>query len=121
MAKLILAVNTGSTSTKLGIFEGYNEIVRKTIHHKRGDLEGFEKVIDQKGFRLKYICDFLLNKQINPGDIDAVVGRGGLLRPIPGGTYRVNKQMIKELENQRVEEHASNLGGLLAKSLADMA
>src|SRR5690554_7249571 len=77
MAKLILAVNTGSTSTKLGIFEGYNEIVRKTIHHKRGDLEGFEKVIDQKGFRLKYICDFLLSKQINPGDIDAVVGRGG--------------------------------------------
>lgn len=121
MTNLILAINTGSTSTKLGLFNGYDEMFVETIHHKTDILSRYKKIIDQKDFRLKYIYNFLEENEVVLNNLKAIVGRGGLLRPIPGGTYRVNEQMIRDLKAQKVEEHASNLGGLLAHALADKA
>jgi len=121
MKKLILAINTGSTSTKLGLFDGYKELWVETIHHKTEVLSRYKKIIDQKDFRMKFIYGFLEKQGIKLMDLDAIVGRGGLLRPIPGGTYRVNDQMIWDLKAQKVEEHASNLGGILARAMADKA
>lgn len=121
MADLILAINTGSTSTKLGLFDGFTVLITETVNHKASELTGFGKIIDQKDLRLKYIYDFLRRNQIDLADLKAVVGRGGLLKPIPGGTYEVNDRMIEDLQAKKVEEHASNLGGILARALADKA
>lgn len=121
MGKLILALNTGSTSTKIGLFNGYEEIIIESISHREDELAIFPRIINQEGFRLKFIRDFLDENEIRLRDLQAVVGRGGLLRPLSGGTYLVNNLMIKHLKDERVEEHASNLGGVLARNLADKA
>lgn len=121
MNKLILALNTGSTSTKIGLFSGCEEIITETINHKEDELAVYPRIIDQEGFRLKFISDFLEKNETKLRNIQAVVGRGGLLRPIISGTYLVNDLMIKHLKDERVEEHASNLGGVLARDLADKA
>lgn len=118
---LILAINTGSTSTKLGLYDGFKELKRKVIHHDSEELTGYRKIIDQKDYRLRYIEQFIAGNKINENDFAAIVGRGGLLKPIPGGTYLVNDEMIRDLRAERVEEHASNLGGILARILADRA
>lgn len=121
MTDLILAINTGSTSTKLGLYDGFQELITKKIHHNTEDLSKYRKVIDQKSYRLNFINDFLRENGIKYKEFKAIVGRGGLLKPIPGGTYQVNEQMIDDLKAKRVEEHASNLGGILAQALANKA
>jgi len=119
MEDLILAINTGSTSTKLGLFAGDVEIFVRTINHSSNELVCYKKIIDQLDLRLRYILEFLKDNKIEINDIKAVVGRGGLIKPIPGGIYEVNEQMLEDLKSRKVEEHASNLGGVLARALAD--
>lgn len=117
MHKLII-INPGSTSTKIGIFEDENLIFEKTIRHTVEDLKEFDKMYDQLGFRKEIILNTFKENNINIKGIDAVVGRGGLVKPIESGTYAVNDLMLEHLKNGYMGEHASNLGGLLAFELA---
>lgn len=117
----ILVINPGSTSTKVGWFKGDKEVLSKNILHSKKELQSFKGIIDQLNFRMDAILNFLKaqNKEIK--EFDAVVGRGGLLRPIQSGTYRVNEKMLKDLQIGLLGEHASNLGGILANQLATIA
>ena len=115
----ILVINPGSTSTKLAVFEGETEIASKKLDHSVEELKDFETIFDQYPYRLAMVETFLKEEGFRPGDFDAVVGRGGLVRPIPCGTYRVNDQMIADLKAGIEGIHASNLGPALAKGVAE--
>lgn len=109
----ILVINTGSTSTKVALFKKNRPAFSRTIEHNDQELSGFTMVHEQLGTREKAVRDFINDKRISK--IDAVAGRGGLLRPLRGGTYRVSDTMCRDLEDARYGEHASNLGPILAK------
>ncbi len=121
MSKYILAINPGSTSTKLSLFDGEEEIKSYKLDHKKQEIDQYETIADQYEYRLGLIEDWLEKEDIDSGLLKAVVGRGGLLRPMPGGTYRVTDPMIEDLKVGIQGEHASNLGGMLAKGIADEA
>lgn len=114
----ILAINPGSTSTKISIFEGKKEIFTKTLRHSSEELAPYPNVIDQYQFRKDTIAAALKENNIDANDIAAVVGRGGLLRPIASGVYEVNENMIADLSSAKYGEHASNLGGIIANAMA---
>ena len=118
--KYVLAINPGSTSTKVSIFEGDLEIKTKKLDHKLEDLEEFEQITDQYEYRLNIILDWLKAEGINTNNLASVVGRGGLLKPMPSGTYIVTEEMVKDLKVGIQGQHASNLGGLLAKGIGDI-
>lgn len=118
MSDKILAINPGSTSTKVALYAGGQQIAEETIRHTMQEINRYEKVTDQKNFRKELIEEFLRNKATSPSELTAVVGRGGLLKPIPGGTYLVNEMMLDDLENERYNTHASNLGAILANEIA---
>jgi len=117
----ILVINPGSTSTKLALFRYEKEVISKTIAHQMKEIKQFKNIISQREFRLKYIFDFLEDENIDIKGLNAVVARGGLLKPIPGGTYEVNDRMIKDLKVGIQGKHASNLGGILARTVAEKA
>jgi len=117
----ILAINPGSTSTKIAVFDGVKEVYVKNIKHSVDDLKDFEKIFDQYDFREKVILDELKKEGFEVSSLDAVVGRGGLLKPIPGGVYRINDKMIEDLKEPRMGEHASNLGAPIANAIAEVA
>lgn len=116
-----LIINPGSTSTKIAVFEDERSVFETTLRHSNEELGKYLKVADQFEFRKNLIIDELKNNNISLGSLDAVVGRGGLLKPIEGGTYAVNDKLIEDLTANIVGEHASNLGGLIARSIADEA
>lgn len=118
--RFILAINPGSTSTKISLFEGENECKTHKIDHNKEELEKYEKIKDQYGYRLNLIKSWMDDEKIQLNSLIAVVGRGGLLRSMPGGTYEVSDLMIEDLKVGIQGEHASNLGGMLAKGLADL-
>jgi len=117
----ILVINPGSTSTKLGIFLNTTETFSQNLRHDSSLLAKFDKIIDQLDYRLETIRDFLQTQNVTGNHFDAVVARGGLLRPVTGGTYNISKQMISDLETGRYGSHASNLGAILANQIAGEA
>lgn len=114
----ILAINPGSTSTKIGIFDHEISIFEKTIRHEAKKINTFANIIDQYHFRKTAILETLDNEGINISKLSAVCGRGGLLRPIKGGTYAVNDLMLMDLQAGYSGQHASNLGGIIAYEIA---
>lgn len=116
----ILTINPGSTSTKVSLFREDEEIKTKKIDHRKDDLEKYDNIYDQYNYRLELIKNWLEEENIPMKNLRALVGRGGLLRPLPGGTYLVTDPMIDDLRCGIQGEHASNLGGILAKALGDM-
>jgi butyrate kinase len=119
MTYRLLVINPGSTSTKIGIYDDEQPLFVETLRHSSQEIAAFPHILDQYDFRLKAVLASLEGKQIPLGSLSAVVGRGGVLRPIPGGTFQVNDKMVAELSNRNKErEHASNLGGLLARDIA---
>lgn len=114
--KKILAVNPGSTSTKIAVFEDSKKVMNNTIRHSVEELSQFPRAIDQLEYRRQLVLKTLADNGI-PFEFDAVVGRGGLLRPIPGGVYEVNEQMVYDLFHAK-RDHACNLGALIAYNLA---
>ncbi len=120
MSHKILAINPGSTSTKISLFENGQETISEKISHEAKDLAKFDKIIEQKAYRSKMILDVLKAKDVQIATLNAVVGRGGLLRPIPSGTYKVNSKMLHDLETTPAE-HASNLGAIIASEIAAVA
>lgn len=114
----ILAINPGSTSTKIAIFDNDKSVFEETLRHPAEEINKYDKIFDQYDFRKKVILDTLEEKGINLTKLSAVVGRGGLLKPIKGGTYNVSANMIEDLKVGVLGEHASNLGGILANEIA---
>ena len=114
----ILVINPGSTSTKLAIFEDENMLVSKTLRHDAKELRKYKRIVDQYRFRKKIIERFLTENGYRICQFSSIIGRGGLLKPIEGGTYLVSEKMVEELKACKYGEHASNLGGILAYELA---
>ncbi|HPV63292.1 MAG TPA: butyrate kinase, partial [Fervidobacterium sp.] len=97
----ILVINPGSTSTKVAIFDDEELIASKTLRHSAEELSHFNKLTDQFEFRAKIIEEFIRENGMQPSDFSAVVGRGGLLDPIPGGTYKITEDMLEVLRNAK--------------------
>ncbi len=118
MDHALLIINPGSTSTKIAVYEDEREVLSENISHSAEELAPFARIVDQKGFRKDIVLETLRKKGVEPADLAAVVGRGGLLAPIPSGVYRVNDRMLEDLFKGVQGEHASNLGGLIADEIA---
>jgi butyrate kinase len=115
----ILVINPGSTSTKIAVYENIKSVLLKTLRHSSEELAPFDDIPSQYEFRKKTVLDELRTAGIDVNEINAVVGRGGLLRPIPSGVYEVNESMKNDLKNRSgKQQHASNLGGLIADDIA---
>ncbi len=116
--RLILAINPGSTSTKFALFEEDEILFEKTLRHLPEDLAGFPRIADQFHYRKDLIMEELTTRNISLNSISAVVGRGGVVKPIESGIYEVNQKLRDDLVEAARGEHASNLGGLIASDIA---
>lgn len=113
-----LVINPGSTSTKIAVYDGNREIFTENIYHPVEELSKYNSIVDQKDFRKEIIMNKLKENNIDISEINGVIGRGGLLRPIEGGTYIINKNILNDLQTCKYGEHASNLGALIAHEVA---
>ena len=114
-----LIINPGSTSTKIGVFEDETLLFEETLRHSTEEIAKYATIFDQKDFRKDIILNLLKSKDFDINSLGMVVGRGGMLKPIPGGTYECTDALVKDLEVGVSGQHASNLGGILAKEIAD--
>ncbi|UCF97951.1 MAG: butyrate kinase [Spirochaetaceae bacterium] len=116
---MVLVINPGSTSTKLALYAGTSELFNVRITHDTAELARFPNILDQLDFRKQLVLAVLDSRaEFHAESLSAVIGRGGLLHPLPGGVYRVNAAMKRDLRTARYGAHASNLGALLADLLA---
>jgi butyrate kinase len=113
----ILVINPGSTSTKIAFFVGERKQWVENVAHPADELAVFPRIVDQLDFRLEALRRALQNKGLYIEELTAIAARGGLLKPIPGGVYAVDRTMLEELREERYGRHASNLGALLAHEL----
>ena len=113
----ILAISPGSTFTKIAVYKNRKQVFLTNIKHDTEALHQYEKIADQFEYRKNTITEELKKADINTANIDIVIGRGGLLKPIEGGVYQVNEAMIRDIRNP-MGEHESNLGGLIAYEIA---
>lgn len=118
MTKKVLAINPGSTSTKIALYSDKEKILSETLDHPIEEIEKYESVQDQFQMRKEAILLILKKKNFDINELSAVVGRGGLLPPVKSGAYRVNELMLNRLKNNPLAEHASNLGALIAYEIA---
>ncbi len=118
MSYRILAINPGSTSTKIAVYDEEKEIFSRNIEHSVEELSKFSELIEQFDYRKDIIRKCLNEANIEPSTLSAVVGRGGIIRNLTSGGYIVNEKMRNELKNNPIFVHASNLGGLIADSFA---
>lgn len=114
----ILAINPGSTSTKIAVYADTTPVFIQTIRHTKDELAPYELVTDQFNFRKELILAEIKNADIPLSQIRVIMGRGGLLKPVESGIIAVNDKMVHDLETCTYGEHASNLGGLIAYDLA---
>lgn len=114
-----LIINPGSTSTKIGVFEDETLLFEETLRHSTEEISQYATIFDQKDFRKKIITDLLKEKNFDINSLNMVVGRGGMLKPIPGGTYAVTDDLLEDLKVGVQGQHASNLGGILAREIGD--
>ncbi len=125
----VLTINPGSTSTKVALYEDEHPLFVETIPHSAEEVAAFPRIADQYAFRRDAVLSLLDEREVGLDSLEAVVGRGGILRPIPSSTYRVNERMLNELRPEPDEglrrpkerEHASNLGALIADEIARRA
>lgn len=118
MSYKLLILNPGSTSTKIGIYQDEKEVFVKTVRHSADEMGRFENIYGQFLFRKEIIIRVLKENNIDLKSLDAVVGRGGMLKPMEGGTYLVNESMIEDLKVGVQGQHASNLGGIISNEIA---
>jgi len=114
-----LIINPGSTSTKIGVFEDESLLFEETLRHPTEEITKYDSIVDQKDFRKEIILHLLKEKNFDIWSLNVVVGRGGMLKPIPGGTYAVTDALITDLKIGVQGQHAANLGGILAREIAD--
>lgn len=115
----ILVINPGSTSTKLAVYENENPVWRESIAHPSKELAGFHHINEQYEYRRAHVHDTLEKAGI-PLAFDAVIARGGLLKPTPGGVYQINERIKHDLWHATME-HASNLAAWIADEIAHCA
>ncbi|MBC1646107.1 butyrate kinase [Listeria welshimeri] len=115
----VLTINPGSTSTKLAVYQGDKVLFEETVRHTMQEFADFNNVQEQFDFRWQVLRRVIDAFGYDVNNLDAVVGRGGLLRPVAGGTYMVTEKMLADLKTNKYGVHASNLGAMLAKKLAD--
>ncbi|QAT41330.1 butyrate kinase [Clostridium sp. JN-9] len=118
MSYKLLIINPGSTSTKIGVYEDETKILEETLRHSTEEIGKYDTIYDQYQFRQELILNVLKKKDFDINTLDAVVGRGGLLKPISSGTYSVNDAMLHDLKIGFQGQHASNLGGIIANNIA---
>ena len=114
-----LIINPGSTSTKIGVFEDETLLFEETLRHSTEEIAQYASIVDQKDFRKEIITNLLKEKDFDINSLNMVVGRGGMLKPIPGGTYAVTDDLLEDLKIGKQGQHASNLGGILAREIGD--
>ncbi len=118
MSFLVLAVNPGSTSTKVALFRDEQVVREANLKHEDAELAPYPRIFDQLPLRAAAVDRLLAEAGVKRGELSAVVGRGGLLKPLASGTYAVDAAMLADLEAAKRGEHASNLGGAIAQTLA---
>ena len=114
-----LIINPGSTSTKIGVVEDETLLFEETLRHSTEEIAQYASIVDQKDFRKQIILDLLKEKDFDIRSLQVIVGRGGMLKPIPGGTYAVSDDLLHDLKIGKQGQHASNLGGILAREIGD--
>lgn len=114
-----LIINPGSTSTKIGVYEDETLLFEETLRHSTEEIAKYASIVDQKDFRKEIITNLLKEKNFDITSLNMVVGRGGMLKPIPGGTYAVTDDLLEDLKIGKQGQHASNLGGILAREIGD--
>ena len=121
MDYLILAINPGSTSTKIALYRNEEEVFKESISHPQAEIEQFDSILQQAPLRMKTVLDALDKHDFKPEDLSVVMGRGGMLPPVKVGGYRVNDSMLNLIYGEKVQQHASNLGAVLAYDIAKAA
>jgi butyrate kinase len=114
----ILAINPGSTSTKVAVYKDKELVKELTLRHTSDELKDFPDILSQFHFRKEIIMNAVKESGIDIREMDAIIGRGGLVKPIPSGVYEVNDALKRDLRDKDLGEHASNLGGLIADDIA---
>ncbi len=114
-----LIINPGSTSTKIGVFEDETLLFEETLRHSTEEIARYASIVEQKDFRKDIIVNLLKEKEFDIHSLNVIVGRGGMLKPISGGTYPVTDALLADLKVGVQGQHASNLGGILAREIAD--
>jgi len=117
----ILCINPGSTSTKIAVFEDTTPLFEKTLRHDPAELDKYGGIIEQNDFRKTLVMEAMEENNVHPNSLHAVVGRGGLVRPVSGGTWKICDNMLHDLKDPTLwgRIHASNLGAFIAKAIAD--
>lgn len=118
MSYKLLVINPGSTSTKIGVFEDEKLIFEETIRHSSDEIDRYDLIFEQYEFRKDLIIQLLKKRGFDLKTLDAVVGRGGSMKPVEGGTYAVNEAMLDDLRYRPQVQHASNLGAAIANEIA---
>lgn len=118
MSYKLLIINPGSTSTKIGVYQDEKEVFVKTLRHSTEEIGSYYSIYDQFLFRKEIIVKALEENNIDLNELSAIVGRGGMLKPMEGGTYLVNETMIEDLKVGVQGQHASNLGGIISNEIA---
>lgn len=114
-----LIINPGSTSTKIGVFEDETLLFEETLRHSTEEIAQYASIVDQKDFRKNIIVNLLKEKNFDINSLNVIVGRGGMLKPIVSGTYAVSDDLLEDLKIGKQGQHASNLGGILAREIGD--
>lgn len=117
MSYKLLIINPGSTSTKIGVYEDEKELMEETLRHSTEEIAKYPTIYDQRNFRKEVILNVLKENNFDINEFDAVVGRGGMLKPIIGGTYAVTDSLLEDLKVGVQGQHASNLGGIIANEI----
>lgn len=117
MSLRLLIINPGSTSTKIGVYENETPMLVETLRHSTDEISKYHSIFEQFAFRKEVILNVLKEDDFDIKTLNAVVGRGGLLKSIEGGTYAVNDVMLEDLRNGVQGQHASNLGGIIANEI----
>ena len=115
----ILAINPGSTSTKIAIYENEIQKFKTTIEHSAEELEKYKTVAEQYEMRKDAILEYLKNNDYDVAQLDGIAARGAPLPPLNTGAYKINASMVDRVKNRPLAEHASNLAAIIAYELAE--
>ncbi|MCL2663747.1 MAG: butyrate kinase [Oscillospiraceae bacterium] len=121
MDYFILTINPGSTSTKIALYKNKEELFKENITHPHDEVEEFDSINEQEPMRMKAVLEALEKHGYKPEDLSIVMGRGGMLPPVKVGGYKVNDKMLQLIYGEKIPQHASNLGAVLANDIAEMA
>lgn len=114
----MLIINPGSTSTKIAIYEDETELFETNIEHDKNEIAKFEDILSQKDFRFNHIKEVIEEQNFTLDSFDAIVGRGGLVKPLSSGTYIIDEDMLADLGNSKAAKHPSSLAGIIAHEIA---